>query len=409
MNQKFIRFRLLALVVMLHFFASIVGASSVYFTYNQRARNQLSFLINRIQDDISVKNGIWDMYKYNSDPILPGNESIYIFTTDGFVVDRWRPIKGFLDTSSISYLLDFTSPKTVSFGRNQFWRIYSKPVIYNNETLGVITSSYFQSNEENISSFDSKLKKNVETIFSQLKIQDKNIDVSDVDIRTTDLEIAIRVVDRFNSILVKSNNSNSIDRTPSYIDRSYVANQLKNTGFKQLADLGNNSPYLVLSTPFVVNGETVGLILVAQSVSVVYDQLRVFFSIQLAVLFIILIISWLAIRRYSIHELPVVTVKKIFFQSSTGNLTINNTIFEISKDSFQYKLIKAIFNEPEKKFKAIEILNDISISDSNAWRKVYDSSVLLNKRVFDKLNGKLIISDSAEFYLNPDIKAVIEQ
>src|SRR5690348_26596 len=80
-----------------------------------------------VLSDLSYKNGAWDMSKYDADPEIPGTYRLYLITKDGFVIDRWRPIAGFLDTSDFKQLLVYQQPQTVTTVAGQAWRLYSEP------------------------------------------------------------------------------------------------------------------------------------------------------------------------------------------------------------------------------------------------------------------------------------------
>ena len=59
---------------------------------------QITTIAERVKEDLSYKNGKWDTNRYNADPDLPGTYPLYVFATDGYVIDRWKPLHGFLDT-----------------------------------------------------------------------------------------------------------------------------------------------------------------------------------------------------------------------------------------------------------------------------------------------------------------------
>jgi hypothetical protein len=101
----------------------------------KQTQDNLQLSVKRIKEDVLFENGKWNMYKYNADPNLPDTYPLYILATDGFVIDRWKPVKGYLDVSDFKHLLMFNSPQTITTPTNQSWRIFSKPIYNKNSDI----------------------------------------------------------------------------------------------------------------------------------------------------------------------------------------------------------------------------------------------------------------------------------
>lgn len=207
-------------VVIFSFLQIIISSAIIYVTLITQTQNYLRANGQWIQEDIRYKNGHWDLFNYNADSRIPETYPLYIISLDGFVIDRWRPVHGFLDKSNISRLLTFQTPQTIHTVTDENWRIFSEPIIDNDKTIGVITVSKFNPDSDNISKTDALLRDNAKYIHSKLVIHNATIDISHLDIRDIDYNIAYEVVDQFNTVLVKNNNASSIDHLPDYIDRS---------------------------------------------------------------------------------------------------------------------------------------------------------------------------------------------
>src|SRR6185503_16008359 len=82
-------------------------------TAHNHVTQELTESIQRIQEDIQYSNGKWDMHRYNADPDVPESSPLYIVSTDGFIVDRWKPVHGYLDISDIKHLLTYQTPQTI--------------------------------------------------------------------------------------------------------------------------------------------------------------------------------------------------------------------------------------------------------------------------------------------------------
>lgn len=89
-----------------------IGALAIYAAASHEVKNSLNSTIQRVKADVHYKDGHWDTSKYDTNPEIPGSYRLYFIAKDGFVIDRWRPIPGYLDTSDFKQLSAYSSPRT---------------------------------------------------------------------------------------------------------------------------------------------------------------------------------------------------------------------------------------------------------------------------------------------------------
>src|SRR5690606_23830401 len=113
-TQNSRRVRKVLLMLALVLLAQVaVGASVIYLVASGEVKSSLDATIQRVKEDIDYKAGRWDTAKDDTDPQVPGNYRLYVIAKDGFVIDRWRPIPGYLDTSDFKQLSQYSSPQTI--------------------------------------------------------------------------------------------------------------------------------------------------------------------------------------------------------------------------------------------------------------------------------------------------------
>ena len=95
------------LFIILYLLQICVSSCVIYYVSITQIKSSLQTIVKRVKEDISYRNGVWDTAKYNADPEIPGRFRLYVFSSDGFVVERWRPIPGYLDTSDVTRLLAY--------------------------------------------------------------------------------------------------------------------------------------------------------------------------------------------------------------------------------------------------------------------------------------------------------------
>ena len=392
----------------------IVGSIIVYESALKDSRDYVLTSVKRIENDINYSNGKWNLYRYNADPNAADTYPIYILGSDGYVVDRWKPVFGYLDTSDFKHLITFTTPQTINTPTNQEWRIYSKLITgSNSEVIGVITVSYFNPADNN-TTVDTKITEEANTIASKITIKNDQITNVSVDPRELNYDVAYQVVDQYNKILAKSNNSNSIDRIPNFIDSSYVGSAIDNPGFQQIQDNKTHEKFIVYATPLTdSNNDIVGVLVVGKSISFIDNILVNYVISKLIYGFIITVVFatfalWV-IRRYlnkylRENRLKEEEIKKISFNKASSTIYIDDIEIAIPYATNQYTLCVSLFSAPKKHWETDELLEKFGEHElENNWRKVYDTVLIVNKKVSQYANIKLIISKDKVYQLNPQL------
>lgn len=382
-----------ATLVVTLFSSVVVSVASL-----QMSKQEVDGIVNRMHENIRYKSGMWDLYYLNSDPLLPGSYTHYILTTQGYVIERWRPINGFIDTANLDHILQFSQPQTVTTPAQEQWRVLSQPVKNGNEVLGAVFVSRFVSETENISVIDKRLRQDLAFAMGKIRVVDDTIDTSALDMRQTQYDISIKIVDKYNTIIAKTNNSNSIDRAPNYIDSSYVRNELKSSRYRMIYDSVSNEPFLIVKSSFLNdNGEAVGVLIVGKSMLFLYKLVGVYLiSMGLLTLITVPFVIYFYKKRY-----PGTGVRKIAFHHEEGILQIDTARIEIPLDTHQYHVLYCLFHSKDMQCSAEDITAAFGEHEGNIWRRVYDVMLVLNKKTEAYLDDKLIVIKNRRFHINP--------
>ncbi len=397
--------RFFLLLTLLYISFIVVSTAIIYFVSFQINIKEIEEITNRMNENIRYNNGIWDLHYLNADPELPGTNSHYILSIDGYVIERWRALSGFLNTSDMQYLLQFTQPTTITAPTKEQWRMLSVPFKQGGVTMGVLTVSRHISEEDTISVIDQKLLKEVSFVKQKVQIKNGTLDISELDIRQTQYDVSFKLVDNYNNIIVKTNNSNSIERTPNYIDRSYVARELTEKKYRIIRDADTRVPYLVTHQSVRgKSGEIGGIIVVAKSLKELQNLLIIYVIGQSVLLAGLSPLLWILYKRIT-HK-P--TVRHLQFDAENGIIEINNDAVEIPLETHQYELVCLIFQDPEREWTVKEVTQKFDEQSGNLWRKVYDAMLLVNKRVEPHLRDKLIAVSDKKFSMNPRLKHLMK-
>ncbi len=416
-NSGSILFFTSSLVLLITFV--IFGYSFIQQTFLQDYHNYLNSLSDRIQSDLNIENGQIDTTLYNSDPLTPypnssSNSPVYIITNDGYVIERSKPINGFLDSSDMKYLIKFQTPSDINTLTNENWRVLSKNILENNEIIGVVTAFYHNPENAILSQIDDKLQTNIEKIYEQLEIFNGKITTENIDIRKIDFTISFEVVSKFNKVLINNG------RNPTFIDPSYVDSVLKSQNeFRTIKDGQTGEEFLTSSQPIIsTDGKVQGLISVARSMKFLNELLANFvkFTALLAVaLSLILTAIYKILLRNSMNRFiveqktkynEVQEPKKIFFDLKHSFILVDDEKHEIAYASNQYYLCKALFSKPEKRWENDELLEAFGEeSEENNHKKVYDTALAINK----KLNLKFVLYKDKTFSVNSDYVKLLQK
>ncbi len=388
----------------------LCGAGLLYIVGINQNALLLQDIQSRLHDDVTYRDGKWDTYRYNADPSVPGNAySVYMITTDGFVIERWHPIQGLLDTSDFKHLLQLQTPQTITTITNQTWRVFSLPIQQSGSVIGVITVSSFTPTDMDMGQIDSALEDNAHVILDHLTVKNGIISARNLDVRAIPYTLSFQVVNQFNKIIVKNNNFNSIDRLPNFIDPSYVDNALHSPHERVVADsLTGEHYYVVTSALTDAKGTVRGVIVVTKSISYLYHLLLWYFIGQLGVgILSSVVLSWYV----TLHPLTPAKEKPltfVHFDKKTSVLSLNEFDMVIPFATNQYYLCEAICAHPKKKWEVGELLDRFGIeaSSENA-RKVYDAMLLLNKKIMTVQSKRLVMMQDRRYFCNPELAALI--
>lgn len=309
----------------------VVSASLFFILSLWQVHTLLQTISNRIQEDITFENNSWDTSAYNADPLLPGTAPVYVLATDGFVLERWKPIAGFLDAADFKHLLTFQEPTTLQTELHQRWRIFSLPIKNQAESIGVITVSTLASHESLNTNDDTELKQVTQLIREQVQIQNGTAVVGELNDRHIPHYISYQVVNSANRIIVKSNNNTSVDRLPNFIDPSYVSRQLESIPYQLIKDQKNQDYYL-LRTQALRNDlqQTVGVIVVGENLTPLLTLIIEFLLISLSGLMLIagFFFSTQKIKVYwSHHQLK---SNELSFDSHASHIVFNSQVIPIT-------------------------------------------------------------------------------
>lgn len=381
-------------------------------------KEELTTLSGRIQRDIQFKNGKWDVTLYNSDPITPHpsgssgfTDPLYIITTDGFVIERNRPINGILDSSDFKHLMIFQKVQTFTTITNEKWRILSKPVIRNGKTYGVIMVAHYTPEENSLDTIDKTLQENLEIIDKKISLKNNTINAQDVDVRNVHYDVAFEIVNSFNKVVLNNG------RMPSFIDVSYVEKEIKSNHTRIVKDTTTNEEFYIFTSVLSdKQNNPLGIITLGKSINPLKTLLRDY--ILLSIFFGGLLLLPLSIastyfinaeKKNAIDEYEKSLIQKslpamLHFSPKEEHLQVNDMLIEIPYHSNQHYLCEKLFSNPQKLWTQEELMEGLGKSEEEHSRKLYDASLALNKKV----QFKLIDYRDKTYRINPVLLPIIK-
>lgn len=372
----------------------------------------------RIQKDITIKNGKWDMSAYRSDPQTPypnGSSgfpyTLYIVTADGFVIERNQPITGYLDSSDIKKVLQYSSPQTIETITNEKWRVLSVPIKFKDKTEGAIFVSYYDPKPESSDKIDKILADSITNIQKKLTITDESINVRNIDIRDIHYEVSFEIINKYNIVLLNNG------RTPSFIDPSYISKEINLQKEKKVIDQNTQHLNEVYVQPIYDNRKNIfGLIIVGESVNDINEIMQKFivYSIAVNIVFIIplILLSLFIIKRRLSEKLSKHLISmndkpsSIAFNKKESYLEIDGIKLLIPYASNQYYICEAILLHPQKRWEEDELRTKFGeIEEAGKKRSVYDAMLAVNK----KTNYKLIICKDRTYFFNKEYISALKE
>ncbi len=415
--------RLAIVIVGLFAIQLVLGTIVIYRASLGHVESSLREMTKRVQADIQLENGTWNITKYNADSEIPGANRLYVFANDGFVIDRWRPINGYMNVSDTRQLLAYQTPQTLHTITNQTWRMYSLPVMDGSATIGVVTVSYFNPNEAELYELDQTLHEAAIAIRSQLDIRQGEIDANNVDSRFAPFDISFQVVNQYNRIVGKSGNANSMGGAPDFIDATYVQRALARASeARRVTDSQGSETFLALSEPLTdAQGNTRGVVIAARSIDSVFSVQRAYIIASLG-LGAAVLLAWLAsiaiLHKRAIKYPPAqaqlqqfdsTDLQTICFLKKDCTIVIGDHRIRFAYASNQYYLCQALFSAPRKKWETDELIEKFGEHhDAASWRKVYDAAAAVNKKVGSVMNDKLIVTNNKTYQINPTLSNKIQ-
>jgi len=394
----------------------VVGLVIIHLLSGSILKTMITNAATNVQQDLVYKDGTWDTSKYDADPEVPGQFRVYVVTKDGFVIDRWRPIPGYLDTSNLKQLLVYQTPQTVHTVTNQNWRVYSQAITNSQHTtIGAVAIGSYDVADDRLENTDQDLISTAQRLVAKIKVHDGAIDVSAINFHDVAFDTPFQVVDQYNRILIKSDSSNSLDTLPDYIDASYIRSQLLGPTLHTIKSSQTNERFLVTSLPLrdsfnnpvgmVIIGKTTAPFINIEKGYIWFDSLA---SLAILLVFAGLLFSWgktdfdTAAKKH--HLLNQKYISSISFDKAASALLINDHKIAISFATNQYYMCQALFGSPKKKWEIDELLEKFGDDDSiDGWRKVYDAMNSINKKTSAYMKEKVFVTNNRTYQLNPEL------
>lgn len=378
---------------------------------------KLSYIYTPILNDLKYNNGKWNTELYIDDSDIPYDNPIYVYTVDGFLIDRANIINGFLDKSDFVFAYNFKKPQNYISIINENWRLFSKSIIYQGDLKGTVLVGYFEPKNYEQNGLDVDLKDGADEISNTLVYQNG---ILGTNLKNRDIKFggSYEIVDRHNN-LVKGQGG-----LPSYIDPKLLNSILINKEFT-IYDKKTNDQFTLIAKPIIAKNNRVGIVIVGISTTLVHSTLikEFIFSIISAIIaiFIFAILCIYPLRReiekkikkeiQEVLEPEPIKLETISFDLENSLILINEDIkIGIPYDSASYYLCKIFFHSKRKQWELGTLLKAIGeeITDDN-WRKVYDPVRKLNEKVREKVGLDLVTMVSNKFYkINPQLSPTIQ-
>lgn len=398
----------------------VVNYFIIYFLSVSDIKAYLNRSVVNVASDFEYVGGKWNTERYLADISTPTEIPLYVYTTDGFLMDRINVIHGLLDTSNFDYASSFKQPTTIVSPAGETWRVVSHLIDRNGQNKGAILVAYFEPKGIPTKEIDVKLQEMALMLDSKIQLNGDSLDISRVSQKEVDANISFEIVDTFNRSLM------SIGGAPAFIDKSYVQDALLLHGFRKVYDRNTHIPYLVYSKPIVSNNETVGVVIAGKGL----DQLEKTLGYQLcfsliagiiAILLFVIVVVYL--YRHDISDVvqeridnlanpAPPEIHSIFFDREKGNIVVNkDSYILIPPDSHQFDICNLLFQSPTKNFDTLDLAEAIGDQESsdNVARMVYDTVLSINDKVRRVLSVQLIIRKNHQYRINQELASKIRK
>lgn len=379
----------------------------------RKTKDYLKQTADKIIKDIKIKNNKLDVASYFQDTSLPYDIPIYIFTKEGFVIERMNRIQGFLDTANFEYAESFKNPTTITTQGNITWRVYSYPIIRNNATEGSILIAYYNPKQTALQEIDDEIHKNADKIESLILFENNKLDVSQILSKDISYDIYFQIVDKFNKLLIDDG------APPSYIDRSYVAKYLEKKEYQEV--IGDNKEKFLIYIEPIKSSESLGVIIVGMSIKdfeLIISQQQKFILISSLALLILITLVFVYLKKElssvvedktekSLKELDhpkYLNPKRISFDEKGSCLYFDDQSVKIEYATKQYDFCKILFLHSKKRWENDELQEKLGLNEEDVHeRTFYDLKEIINKKIYPILGKKMILYENKTYYINPDL------
>jgi len=417
-NESNLIMRLSTIFVVMFFLYLIANYFLVRTLSIKDVKSELQKSASTITDELDFTDGHWNTKKYLSDITIPSGLSIYIYSLDGFMIDRTNPVNGFLDTSNFEFASSFRVPKTVSYISNETWRLYSYEVVRDEQTKGVIFLAYFEPRGISESELDTILSSNAQLIDQNIQMKGNGLDVSGVRQNEIDPNISFEVIDQYNKLYITNGGP------PAYIDKSYIQSVLAEKALITVTDSMTSEKFLVHINPIRSQEKIVGVVVIGKGLgslnNILKNQIILSFGAGILAVITFAIGSQLLYKRdlasiiqqkiLLANKPTIITVEKMRFDKSSSIIMVNGkTHIEIPKDSYQWDICSNLFKKPTKRFYNDELSEIIGEQDEqkNTKRLIYDAVDAINEKVMKTIGQKLITHQDTQYFILPDLASKV--
>lgn len=403
---------IIAIVFALFITANYLSLYQKAYTYTENNLKQLSQALDK---DFEIKDGKLNSIAYYQDTSLPYDNTIYIITKDGFVIERSKHFTGLLDAADSSYALSFQQPQTIDGRGNEKWRMISKKIIRNNNDEGVILVAYNEPNLAILKDIDNTLIEDMNKVDSMIAIREGQLDISNINSRKIKYSTYYQVIDKYNHLLIDEG------APPSYIDKSYIADYIGKEKVFSKKDILTGETYLFYLQPLLKNE---GFILVGKSIqdfqTVITTQRQFIIITSFLLLFIILILiialrkelTTLVSRRVNetikiISTPTYINPKRITLDIQNGILSFDDKEIQIEYGSRQSEFCFTLMSTPTKRWEQDEIVDKLMLHDDVHDRTFYDLRTKINRKVFPIIGKDFISYNRGRYFINSELASLI--
>lgn len=407
-------FGILSLCFLIYLLIDIVYLRQSYLS---TVKENLKVNSSKIITDFKFIDNKWDTSLYVSDETISLDNPLYIFTSQGYLIDRRNPITGYLDTSDLQYALTFQKPQTITTPINEVWRVLSIPVIRDEKTEGaILVAFYFPEAFSQVT--DDKLLTAAKLIDSKLMMKNGLLDATLLKSRDVGFDINYEVIDRYNRALI------SVGGPPSAIDPSKIQNILNNQN-NVIIDTKSGERFLVYSRQILDSyNEVVGVVSVGKSLKQFDDIIR--FQIRISLIIGVIVLALCLFTTYFIlgEDIKNVVSQKlsaalnprpkeimsIRFDKERSIIVLDSdTEISIPDGSIQYGLCKLLFETPKKSWQNDELFDKLELSiEEQDWHSIYDAHRELNRRARSVIGMDFIEYSSGKYSINPKLLPKIQ-